>query len=48
MFIETYIAIVLLAILVPVAILMTANRAYQRECYRARLQEQRDQLRQAR
>lgn len=41
MFIETYIALALLAILVPIALLMQAQRAYDRRRREIRL-EQRD------
>ena len=43
MLIETYIALVLLAILVPVAIVLQADRVYQRARYQQRLAQRREQ-----
>ena len=44
MFIETYIGLVILAIIVPIALCMAANRAYQRERYDQRWEQNQERL----
>lgn len=42
---ETYVALVVLAIIVPFAILTQARRAYQRNCHRVRVEQYRNNAR---